>query len=67
MIAFDVTINARGQSDYGLYGYTVDGLGLSTYGFIWLCSSIWDNADELITTNWIECPDPNANIESCGD
>lgn len=65
--AFDVTINARGQSDYGLYGYSVDGLGLSTYGLVWLCTSIWDQGNPSVTTTWVDCPNPSSNVESCDD
>lgn len=67
-INFDVTVNGRGLLDYGLFGYSVDGFGINTYGFIWLCSSIWDNADENITTTWVSCSEePSNNIESCID
>lgn len=65
-IAFDVTINARGQSDYGLYGYSVDGLGLLTYGFIWSCGSIWDVGQDPITTTWTECETPSS-VEDCNE
>lgn len=68
MANFDVTLNGRGLVDYGLYGYSVDGLGLNTYGFVWLCSGIWDNADEDITTTWSACTDGGStNLESCDE
>lgn len=63
-IAFDVTINARGTTDYGLYGYSVDGLGLNTYGLVWLCSSIWDVCEDDITTTWSDCETPSS-VEDC--
>lgn len=64
---FDVTVNARGQQDYGLYGDSVDGFGVNTYGFVWSCGSIWDVGQDPITTTWIDCPNPNATIETCED
>jgi hypothetical protein len=67
-INFDVTLNGVGLNDYGLFGASVDGLGLNTYGFIWLCSSIWDNADEDITTLWSACSGPpSTNLEACDE
>lgn len=67
-VNFDVTLNGRGLLDYGLYGNTVDGLGLQTFGFVWLCSSIWDNADEAVTTSWSACTEvPGTNLEACDD
>jgi hypothetical protein len=63
-LGFDVTINARGQLDYGLYGYSVDGFGVVTYGFVWSCGSIWDVGDEDVTTTWTDCSSPSS-VEDC--
>lgn len=68
MANIDATINGRGLLDYGLYGYSIDGLGINTYGFVFLCSNIWDNADEIISTSWTPCTTGNGNtLESCDD
>lgn len=64
---WDVTINAQGQSDFGLYGYSLAALGQSTFGFVWPCDAIWSPGDQVITTVWSHCPDPNANVETCDD
>jgi len=64
---FDVTVNGLGLSDFGLVGGSLDGIGLTTYGFIWSCGSIWDTADEPITTTWSDCTDGGSTIETCAD
>lgn len=64
---FDVTINGRGLNDYGLYGGSVDGLGLLTYGFVWPCSAIWDTCCDPITTAWVDCSTSGGDVEVCDD
>lgn len=64
---FDVTVNAQGQQDFGIYGDSVDGFGVQTIGFVWSCSAIWDIFEPEGSCTWIDCPNPNATIESCED
>lgn len=68
MINFDVVLNGRGLEDVGLYGNSVDGIGLLTRGFVWGCASIWDVAPEDDhNTSWVECSTTGGNIETCDD
>lgn len=64
---FDIILSGRGLEDYGLYGPSVDGLGLVTYGFLWSCQSIWDTAEiNPLNTTWTGCdPALPPNAETC--
>jgi len=64
-IQFDVTLNGLGLNDFGIYGKSVDGFGLNTFGFVWACNSIWNPCIDPITTTWVSCDDYVTNIETC--
>ena len=57
--AINATINGPGQLTYGLTwnpdtGYSVSGLGLVTFGFLWICNDIWSDADPCVEAVWTE-------------
>lgn len=63
---FDVTIKGQALNSFGFTAEnTIAGLGLNTFGFLWPCDGIWTPNDAVVTTVWVDCPDPNDNIESC--
>lgn len=63
---FDVILSGRGLEDRGLYGPSLDGIGLVTEGFVWNCASIWDSSNEPDhVTSWISCETTEGNAESC--
>ena len=77
MKPFDITISGQALESQGFVGlgFTIDGLGLLTFGFVWTCSQIWSpndplistswtNADPVVTTTWTEY-NPNGSVEYC--
>jgi len=58
--AINATIDGAGQETYGLTwgpltGYSISGLGLVTYGFLWLKNDIWVDCCEVYEAVWVEC------------
>lgn len=58
--AINAVIDGQGQLDYGLCwgpptGDSISGLGLLTYGFVWLRNDIWVPGLLPIDPGWVPC------------
>lgn len=54
MVGFDVKVVGAALLLEGLSGYgTVDGIALTTFGFLFECSDIWSNGNKnSLSTSW---------------
>lgn len=61
-----VKVNGQALTDFGLAdeNSAISGIGLVTYGFLWLCNDIWASCDDPDrTTTWTACS--NVTESSC--
>lgn len=65
----DVVVVGTALDTFGFVGlqYTIAGLGLNTFGFLWPCDAIWTCSDMPITTIWTSVTLPVMNTEICSE
>lgn len=63
----DVVIVGNALNSFGLVGsdFSVQGLGLNTFGFLWPCDGIWNCGENSITTTWVGISLAINNTEVC--
>jgi len=58
--ATNVGFDGLAEASFGLFGQgatlaAINGIGLVSFGYVWLTQSIWIDCSVPITTTWVDC------------
>lgn len=65
----DAVVSGANLNDFGIAGenYSLSGLGLNTFGFLFPCDGFWTPTEKPITTTWTSYNQGLTTVDVCVD